>query len=83
MVVPRSGFESKDQAILKTRRINLFFGAEFGKMRPLQHASLACRDTKWLVVHANVESVEPGGPTEVERADSDAADPTALIWPVA
>jgi hypothetical protein len=34
-------------------------------------------------VHASVERVDPGGPTEVDRADTDVADPSALIWPVA
>jgi hypothetical protein len=30
-------------------------------------------------IHASVERVDPGKPTEVDRADTDAADPSALI----
>jgi hypothetical protein len=33
--------------------------------------------------YASVERVDPGKPTEVDRADTDAADPATLIWPVA
>jgi hypothetical protein len=33
--------------------------------------------------YARVESVDPGEPTEVDRADTDAAVPSALIWPMA
>jgi len=34
-------------------------------------------------LHASVESVDPGEPIRVACADTDAADPSTLIWPVA